>query len=418
MDTITIPKPTTDRLVSLDAYRGFVMLAMVSGGLGLTEVAEHFPDSPVWKFIGYQLEHVEWTGCAAWDLIQPSFMFIVGVAMPFSFASRVARGDSRGSILFHVIWRAFVLIALGIFLRSNGKPQTNFTFEDVATQIGLGYAFLFLVLGRGWKIQLGAALVILIGYWAIFATWPLPPADFDPAKHGIPADWQKFTGFAAHWNKYLNPAGYFDQWFLNLFPRPKEFVFNGGGYQTLNFVPSMGTMIFGIMAGEWLRGPRTLWVKLAGLVVAGLVCLAIGFAVDGYIWPNSLFGFPVHPYFSPNAPETIWTVAPIVKKIWTPSWAVFSTGWTLLTLSLFVLVIDIAQFRAWSFPLMVVGMNSLAMYVMSWIFKPWVKQTLHTHLGTKMFDGTYGPVIETTIVIAILWLVIFYMYRKRIFVRI
>ena len=168
MDTITLPppKPEPERLVSLDAYRGLVMLAMVSGGLGLTQVASHFEKSPVWNFIGYQLKHVEWTGCSAWDLIQPSFMFIVGVAMPFSFASRVARGDSRGSILFHVVWRALVLIALGIFLRSNGRSQTNFTFEDVATQIGLGYAFLFLILGRGWRVQLASALVILIGYWA------------------------------------------------------------------------------------------------------------------------------------------------------------------------------------------------------------------------------------------------------------
>lgn len=410
MDHPTLPKVAPERLVSLDAYRGFVMLAMVSGGLGLTEVAEHFladEDNKFhafWEVVKYQLEHVEWTGCAAWDLIQPSFMFIVGVAMPFSYASRVARGDSNGSIFFHVVWRAIVLIALGIFLRSNGKPQTNFTFEDVATQIGLGYAFLFLVLGRGWKIQLGTALTILLGYWALFAAWPLPGADFDPAKHGIPDDWNKFTGFAAHWNKYLNPAGYFDQWFLNLFPRQNPFVVNGGGYQTLNFVPSIATMIFGIVTGEWLRSSHSLWLKLGGLFAAALLCLAIGFAVDGYIWPN--------------APEATWSIAPIVKRIWTPSWAIFSTGWTLLTLSFFVLVIDIAKFRAWSFPLFVVGMNSLAMYVMSWIFKPWVKQTLHTHLPNTLFEGTFGPVIETTMAISVLWLVVYYMYRKHVFIRI
>lgn len=401
MSTAVTPD-VPQRLVSLDAYRGFVMLAMVSGGLALTEVAEEHPYSATWQNVAYQLEHVQWSGCTAWDLIQPSFMFIVGVAMPFSYASRVARGESKLLIGVHTAWRALLLVAIGIFLRSYGREQTNFTFEDVATQIGLGYALVFLVLGRGRLVQFIAAAVVLLGYWAVFAFWP-PATEAYLTAHNIPGDWAQFEGFAAHWNKYLNPAGYFDVWFLNLFPRPEVFDYNRGGYQTLNFVPSMGTMIFGIMTGEMLRGPRGLWAKIAILVLFGLLCLGFGMAVDGYIWPHM---------------NWTWSVAPIVKRIWTPSWAVFSTGWVLLTLAFFVIVIDAWRVKFWAFPLIVVGMNSIVMYVMSWLFKPWVRETLHTHLPESFFDGTWGPVIESSLVLLVLWLVVFWLYRRGVFVRI
>ena len=111
--------PPGQRLVSLDAYRGLTMFAMASGGIGLRQVARQFPDSPVWQAIGYQLEHVPWVGCSVWDMIQPSFMFIVGVAMVFSCASRAARGQSWGRMAWHAAWRSVVLMLLGIFLRSS-----------------------------------------------------------------------------------------------------------------------------------------------------------------------------------------------------------------------------------------------------------------------------------------------------------
>src|SRR5688572_19402885 len=123
----------TNRLVSLDAYRGFVMLAMASGGLGLARVARQFPDSRLWDNIAYQVDHAAWRGCSFWDLIQPSFMFIVGVAMPFSYARRIQQGQSWPKMFLHAIVRSLILIALGIFLRSTGTKGTNFTFEDVLT---------------------------------------------------------------------------------------------------------------------------------------------------------------------------------------------------------------------------------------------------------------------------------------------
>jgi heparan-alpha-glucosaminide N-acetyltransferase len=399
----SLDKPA--RLVSLDAYRGFVMLLMASGGLGIARVASHFPESRIWGFLDYEVDHVTWTGCSLWDLIQPSFMFMVGVAMPFSHASRRARGDSTAKIAAHVVYRAMLLILLGIFLRSEGRKQTYFTFEDVLTQIGLGYAFVYLLVGRGWKVQLLAAAAVLVGYWYLFYQHPVPGPGFDYASVGVPAKLQPFTGLAAHWNKNTNFAADFDRWFLNLFPREKPFEFNGGGYQTLNFVPSMATMIFGVMAGEWLRSNREPKKKLVRLLAAGAACLLLGMAVDQNIWPFVDRG-------------RTWTLCPIVKRIWTPSWAVFSTGWTLWMLAAFFWLIEIRGLRRWAFPLVVVGMNSIAMYVLAHTPAGWVRQTLNTHLGEDVFKGTYGPIISSLAVLFVLWLACLWMYRRRVFVRI
>ena len=172
MNNQTNPLPP-DRLVSLDAYRGLTMLAMASGGLGLHQVQQELSRQPFLGTVGYQFEHVEWIGCAAWDLIQPSFMFMVGVAMAYSCASRQAHGQSYGRMLAHAVVRSIVLVLLGVFLRSDNRPQTNFTFEDVLTQIGLGYTFLFLLWGRQPALQFGAALAILVGYWCLFYFYPL-----------------------------------------------------------------------------------------------------------------------------------------------------------------------------------------------------------------------------------------------------
>ena len=138
------PEPPTlpRRLASVDAYRGFVMFLMMAEVLRLGKVAAAFPENALWKCLAYHQTHVEWVGCSLHDLIQPSFSFLVGVALPFSLASRAARGQSRGRMFLHAVWRAFVLIALGILLRSTGGPRTNYTFEDTLTQIGLGYVFL------------------------------------------------------------------------------------------------------------------------------------------------------------------------------------------------------------------------------------------------------------------------------------
>jgi len=409
----TAGNPTlASRLVSLDAYRGLTMLAMASGGLGLHRVAEKFPESRAWQIIGYQFEHVPWVGCALWDLIQPSFMFMVGVSMAYSCASRQAHGQSYARMFAHACLRAVILTLLGIFLRSDGRSQTNFTFEDVLTQIGLGYVFLFLLWDRSARVQSGAAAVILIGYWCYFYFYPLPVPDFDYGTVGVSPTWPHLEGVAGHWDKNTNAAATFDQRFLNLFPRAKPFVYNGGGYLTLSFVPSLATMIFGLLAGELLRSPRADREKFWGLVIVGLAGLALGEVLQ------------------------VTGLCPIVKRIWTPSWALFSTGWTCLILAGFYGVVDVLKFRKWTFPLIVVGMNSITMYVMAETIPGWIHRTLRTHLGRiyptirpwfdadnpifKKFldDPNYEPLITSGSVLFVMWLICYWLYRQKIFVRI
>ena len=105
------------RLTSMDAYRGLVMFLMMAEVLRLSRVARAVPESAFWKFLGWHQSHVEWVGCSLHDLIQPSFSFLVGVALPYSIASRVARGQSRPAMTWHAVWRAVLLILLGVFLR-------------------------------------------------------------------------------------------------------------------------------------------------------------------------------------------------------------------------------------------------------------------------------------------------------------
>ena len=134
----TQPTAGPARLTSMDAYRGFVMFLMMAEVLHMGRVASAFPDSGFWKFLDFHTSHVDWVGCSLHDMIQPSFSFLVGVALPFSIASRAAKGQSAFAMTGHALWRSLILILLGVFLRSVGRPQTNWTFEDTLTQIGLG----------------------------------------------------------------------------------------------------------------------------------------------------------------------------------------------------------------------------------------------------------------------------------------
>src|SRR5438876_9006534 len=130
-------------------------------------------------------------------------------------------------------------------------------------------------------VQWAAFVAIVIGYWSAFALFPLPAADFDYPAVAVPTDWpHHFTGFMAHWNKNSNLAWAFDTWFLNLFPRERPFLANSGGYATLSFIPTLGTMILGLIAGEWLGREVPHRKKLNWLALAGLVCLVSGILAD------------------------------------------------------------------------------------------------------------------------------------------
>ena len=391
------PRPAF-RLASIDAYRGLVMLLMMGELLSFSRISRALPESGFWAFLAHHQSHVEWVGCALHDLIQPSFSFLVGVALPFSIASRMAKGQGFGLMLGHAVWRSLILIFLGVFLRSIGRPQTNFTFEDTLSQIGLGYSFLFLLGFRSARFQWGVLGLILVGYWAAFALYPLPGPSFDYAAAGVAADWPHHaSGFAAHWNKNTNLAWAFDTWFLNLFPREKPFLYNGGGYSTLSFIPTLGTMVFGLIAGGWLKANLSAPDRVKRFVITGMSCLALG-------WILHATG-----------------ICPNVKKIWTPTWTIFSAGWCFLILAGFYTIIDWKQLRGWSFPLIVVGANSIAAYCMEHLFSGFIRSALNTHLGEnafKVFGEAYARSLQGAAILAILWLILFWMYRRKIFLRI
>lgn len=386
------------RVGSIDAYRGLVMLLMVAEVMHFCRVARHFPDSRLWGFLCFHQSHVPWVGCSIHDMIQPSFSFLVGVALPFSLASRSRRGQTPRRMAVHAFVRAAILIFLGIFLRSMGQDRTNFTFEDTLTQIGLGYGFLFLLGLRPRRDQWIALVLILAGYWLAFALYPTPAPDFDYESVGVPNDWEHLAGgFAAHWNKNVNLASDFDRWFLNLFPRAEPFLYNGGGYLTLSFVPTLATMLIGLIAGGWLKDERSGLQKISRLAALGAACTAIGYALD---W---------------------WGLCPMVKRIWTPSFALFSGGLCCWTLGLLYAVIDVAGLRKWAFPLIVVGMNSIAIYVMSWTMRRFVESSIHTHLGasyTQILGEELEPIVVGFTVVIVFWLILYWMYRRKIFLRI
>jgi heparan-alpha-glucosaminide N-acetyltransferase len=385
------------RNVAVDAYRGLVMLLMMGEVMQFAKVARAFPDSSFWRILAYNQTHVEWAGMSLHDTIQPGFTFLVGVALPYSIQSRVNKGQSFSKQLLHTIWRSFVLVALGILLRSTHSPQTNFTFEDTLTQIGLGYTFAFLLARcrAGW--QWTALGVILLGYWLAWAFYPAPGPGFNYAAVGVPSEWHhNFTGFASHWNKNSNLGQAFDVWFLNLFPRPARFLYNDGGYLTLSFLPTLGTILLGLRAGEWFRSAAPS-IPIRRFVIAGLILAGAGLAL----------------HFA--------GVCPIVKRIWTPSWTLFSGGVCLFFLAGFSWLIDVKGYRRWAFPLIVVGMNSIAAYLIAHLWEDFIIENLHINLGHELFQlfgAGLEPLMVGIAVMLIYWFTLYWMYRKRLFIRI
>lgn len=354
--------PIFSRNPTIDVYRGFVMLLMMAEVLRLGRLAQAFPGNPLLDFFAFHQSHVQWEGCSLHDMIQPSFSFLVGVALPYALAN-------RPKPFLSALWRGLLLVAMGIFLRSMHAPQTNFTFEDTLTQIGLGYPLLFLLARLKSKLQWVALAILLVGYWAAWALYPLPDQPF-----------------AAHWWKAANLGVAFDFWFLNLFPRTTPFIANGGGYGTLSFIPTLGTMLLGLIAGQWLRAGRPLLLYFK----TGAALMAVALLLH-------LMG-----------------ICPIVKRIWTPTWTLFSGGLCLWFLACFRYILEIRGHTRWAFPLIVIGMNSMAAYWIAHVLPDFFASSLRIHLGM------YLPVAAITppLVLLLEWWLLYWMYRRQLFLKI
>ncbi|HLW68502.1 MAG TPA: hypothetical protein VKS79_24500 [Gemmataceae bacterium] len=420
--------PPLQRLASLDAYRGLIMLTLAAAGFGLPEVAKQFEStSQTWRLLAYHFDHPKWisqnwvVGCSYWDLIQPSFMFMVGVSMPFSYAARRNRGDGFMNMAMHAEIRSIVLVLLGVFLASAwGNPskgdRTRWEFFNVLAQIGLGYFFVFLLMGRPKLVQLFAAAAILVCYWMLFVF------------HQV----QDATTFVDHFRPDSNFAERIDILFLSKFPPNYGYPGNKGHYATLNFVPSMVTMLFGVMAGELLQSERSLGRKTAMLFGSGIICMVLAIATGGLGQLGDAIGQPIPDKF---------TLCPIIKRIWTPSWVLFSGAYCFWILGAFFLVVDVINLRFWIYPLRVFGMNSILIYLMGQLLRGWTAKQIQIHAGENVFknmsdrfvawshslgdsygfvlrSGDYSPIMQSLSVLLVFWLICWWLYRQRVFLRI
>lgn len=394
-------KPQEIRLASIDAYRGLVMFLLLAEAFQLCTVALAVPDSYVWQFLCQHQTHAAWVGTSLHDLIMPSFCFLVGVSLPFSIAGRLARGATTGDLWRHAGIRSLLLIVLGwaiVALHAHQLMLIN-PFTLVLPQIGLGYAGLFWLGLRPSRESWAYFAMILVVYWLAFALYPLPASDFDYAKVGVSQGWLQehgLTGFAAHWQKNSSVAWAFDTWLLNLYPREESFVGFSNGLTTLNFIPTLATMILGLMAGRALRSERTSWAKIRWLVVAGIFGLAGG-------WTLGVTG-----------------ICPVVKWIWTPSWVLFSGGWCLLLLAGSFLVVDVWGYRRAVLPLTIIGMNSIAAYLISQIHSSVAFHALERIAGRNIFisfGDAHEPLVYGIIIVAGYWMILYLMYRRQIYLR-
>lgn len=402
-----VPKGKIGRVISLDAYRGIVMLLLVSGsytlfreGFSLAQVASKMVDNETWQLLGRQFSHSPWRGCTFWDLIMPAFIFMTGVSLSYSFARRQRERQDYRLMVFHAAYRTAVLVGfgavgsifLGNFVMMKWPKHINVDFSTVLTQIGLAGLFAFFLAGKRLGTQLMVSVVILVGYWLAFALYPAPHLDL-AGMITSPQQVGRFDGFYSHWNKDENLAADFDRWLLNSLPRTDPYLNSTTGMQTLNFVPTIATVIFGLAVGDFLRREDIVQRKSAVLAMVGAGALGVGVGLDAWI-------------------------CPLVKSLWTPSWAVYSSGWVLLFLAAFYWLIDERGCRSWAIPFVVVGANSLFAYGIAlfgdyWIYKVWEKV-----LGRAFFAGIYGPLWKSMLLVISVWVACGALYQRGVFVRV
>ena len=353
---------TAGRLVSLDAYRGFIMLLLVSEGFGLAVLKNYSG----WTWLAAQVDHAAWEGCTFWDLIQPAFTFMVGMAMPFSLARRRAQGATLDRVFGHVLWRAFVLILLSN-IYSNwgaGPGELRIQFINVLCQIAFGYVLCFLVIQLPFPRQVAIAALMLAGYWALFTMFPGPEGPWSRTGNiGAVID-LKFLGY--------NYSGY---------------------YTTINFIGNAVTILFGCWAGMLVRTGRAHSSKLKILAISAAAAFALGLAFEPF--------------------------NPMVKRLWTVSFTFFSAGWVVLMLAAFYWVIEVKNLRKWAFPFLVLGMNSIFIYSLGQIgIKGWLNRGLAGFTGNFASLGELGAIPQHVLVLTLLWYVCYWLYQRKIFFKI
>jgi predicted acyltransferase len=363
----------TGRLGSIDALRGFDMFWIMGGDAALTAWARWFGWPPP-ELVERQLEHAPWDGFRFYDLIFPLFLFLVGAVIPFSLAGQRARGMSPAGRHAHILRRTAILFALGLVC--NGVLQFdwgNLRVAGVLQRIAVCYGCAALiVLHSHWRGQVAVAATLLLGYWALLALVPAPGSS------------------AADYSIEGNLPGYIDRHYLPGKIMTEYYGF-GDNEGLLSTIPAVATALLGALAGQWLRSVRRPANRVLGLLLAGLGCLVIG---------------------------TTWGVLfPIIKNLWTSSFVLVAGGWSLLLLAAFHLIIDVLGFRRWAFVFIVIGTNAITIYVLP-RFVDFDRMAEFFFGGVARNAETCGPVVLAAGVLTIEWLFLFFLYGRRLFLRV
>jgi predicted acyltransferase len=363
------PLPLQGRLMSLDFFRGFTMFLLIGES---TLLYEHLRDprlgGTILHVIGTQLDHHPWAGLRFWDLVQPFFMFIVGVALVFSVVKREERGEERARITRHVIIRSLVLLLLGWALYCIGPGRITFRFQNVLAQLGVTYPIAYFLMRRRPRTQLAWSLALIILTEIIYRVFWVPG-----------------------YNQPFVPDHNFGSWVDMLISGE----LSADHWVSFNAIPTAAHTIWGVLAGQTLRSGLPPGKKIRVLAFAGFVGVAAGFALTA--------------------------VSPMIKRICTSSFILASGGFCLLALAFSYWMIDVRGFRKGTAFFNIVGMNSLFIYLFTesggtaWVTKL-VRPFTMVLFG---WTGALGAEIFMSLAAwAVLWLMCYWLYKNGVLIKI
>jgi predicted acyltransferase len=359
------------RVASVDFFRGLTMFLLMGESTHLFRHLRSVEDNGVIQFLSTQLSHHQWHGMYFWDLIQPFFMFIVGVAIPFAVFNRERKGSSHHSILLHALKRSLILLLLGWALSWIGPGRIVFRFGNVLAQLGVTYMVAFLIMRKSIPWQL------IFTFFILLAT--------DLAYRFFPVE-----GYNQPWVAYHNLGAWFNNWL--------EGTETKVIWASINAVPTTAHTVWGVLAGKLLMSERSAAKKIRVLVIGGLAGLIIGYGLD------------------------LLNITPIIKKIATASFVFASGGWTILALAFCYWLIDVKKrFAAPARIFIIVGMNCIFIYLLfsvggadllTKIFIPPMKALFS-------WGGELTVSISTSIVVwGALWYITYWLYKNRLFIKI
>lgn len=360
------------RVMSIDALRGFDMFFIIGGERIFASLHEIF-NSPTTEFIRTQLKHVEWEGFRFEDLIMPLFLFIVGVVMPYSFEKRRLAGQSKVRLYLHVLKRFVILFILGMVAQGNLLEfdiSKLHIYSNTLQAIAAGYiisAIIMLNLDIRWQIAVTGILLLL--FWALMMLIPVP----------------------GHGAGVLTPEGnlaiYIDRAIFGPFIDGTDPPYTW----ILSSMTFACTVMLGVMAGHVLRTDKVGIRKVVWLLAIGAGCIVVGL---------------------------LWSLCfPIIKHIWTSSFVLFSGGFCFILLALFYLVIDVLGFRKWAFGFVVIGMNAITVYMAVHIINFRNIGGVFVE-GLEKYIGDWYPFIHALAGFTVVWLILWWMYRKKTFIKI